>query len=265
MRLSRSFRMLMVVGWIVAGAVLAIPASAAGPADGPADGPIYELRIYPCEPGKLAPLNKRFREYTMKIFARHGIENVAYWVPEDDSEMANSLVYLLRHKNREAASESWAAFRADPEWKQIAKQWSEEYGKLLSKSPDVTYLEPTDYSPETGFAKPDRLYELRIYTAAEGKLDALHDRFRKHTDKIFAKHGMRAIGYWRPMDAPKSKNIMIYVLEHKDADSAAASWKAFAADPDWQAAKASTEADGKLTAVRPQRGYMKPTDYSPTE
>ena len=42
------------------------------------DGPVYELRIYTCEPGKLEALNQRFREHTMTIFARHGIENVGY-------------------------------------------------------------------------------------------------------------------------------------------------------------------------------------------
>ncbi len=33
-----------------------------------------------------------------------------------------------------------------------------------------------------------KLYELRTYYAAEGKLDALLSRFRDHTTKLFAKH-----------------------------------------------------------------------------
>src|SRR5690349_20596967 len=46
--------------------------------------------------------------------------------------------------------------------------------------------------------KKDRVFELRTYTAAEGKLDALNARFRDHTNKLFVKHGMELIGYWTP-------------------------------------------------------------------
>ena len=229
----------------------------------PGDGPVYELRVYTCEPGKLAALNERFRDHTMKIFARHGIENVAYWVPTQGPESETTLIYLLRHKSREAAATSWADFRNDPEWKQVAAASQEKYGKILAKAPESTYLIPTDYSPEIEVIKGDCLYELRTYTAAEGKLDALHERFRKQTDKLFAKHGMPALAYWKPMDEPKSKNVLIYVLEHQDLDAAQASWAAFMQDPDWQAARRASEVDGRLTAQRPERVYMRLTDYSP--
>ena len=104
---------------------------------------------------------------------------------------------------------------------------------------------------------------MRIYTAAEGKLDALHDRFRQHTDKLFTELGMPCIAYFKPMDEPKSQNVMMYILEHKDRESANSSWKTFMEDPRWQAARKTTEAEGRLTATRPDRVYMKPTDYSP--
>ncbi|MGH9426153.1 MAG: NIPSNAP family protein, partial [Terriglobia bacterium] len=38
-------------------------------------------------------------------------------------------------------------------------------------------------------AAKGRVFEIRTYTANEGKLDALHARFRDHTTKIFEKHG----------------------------------------------------------------------------
>ena len=228
-----------------------------------ADGPVYELRIYTCEPGKLEALNQRFREHTMTIFARHGIENVGYWIPTEGPEARTTLIYLLRHKSREAAKASWAAFRNDPEWKKLAAASREAHGKMLAKAPESTYLAPTDYSPKTTEVKKGSLCELRIYTAAEGKLDALHDRFRQHTDTLFTELDMPCIGYFKPMDEPKSQNVMLYILEHKDRASADASWKKFMADRRWQAARAKTEADGRLTAKRPDRGYMKPTDYSP--
>ncbi len=234
-------------------------------ADEPAAEPVYELRIYTCEPGKLAALNERFRDYTMELFARHGIENVAYWVPSEEPASATTLIYLVRHQSRAAADKSWAAFAHDPQWKEIVKQWDEKYGKLLAKAPESVYLAATDYSPKTGAAQQDHLYELRIYTAAEGKLEALHDRFRQHTDKLFQKHNMRSIGYWRPLDEPKSTNVLIYVLEHKDLAAAQASWEAFRADAEWLKAKQASEVNGPLTAERPQVTYMKPTPYSPSK
>ncbi len=252
---------------ILAGVMLCVVGSLAHRATGsePEEGPVYELRIYTCEPGKLSALNERFRDYTMKIFARHGIENVAYWIPTQEPAASTTLIYLLRHKSRAAANKSWAEFRDDPQWQQIAKQWEEQYGKILAKAPEATYLMPADYSPDTETVRQDRLYEMRVYTAAAGKLDALHDRFRQHSDKLFTKHGMKAIGYFQPMDEPKSKDVMIYFLEHKDLESAQAAWAAFMADPDWQAAKKASETEGTLLAQRPEVIYMKPTEYSPTK
>lgn len=44
----------------------------------------------------------------------------------------------------------------------------------------------------------NRVFELRIYTAPEGKLDNLRARFRDHTMRVFERHGMTNIGYWTP-------------------------------------------------------------------
>src|SRR5262245_16737606 len=65
-----------------------------------------------------------------------------------------------------------------------------------------------------------KVFELRTYTAAEGKLSNLNARFRDHTIRIFNKHGMKSIGYWSPQDAPDSANTLIYVLEHPSRDAA---------------------------------------------
>jgi hypothetical protein len=110
----------------------------------------------------------------------------------------------------------------------------------------------------------ERVFELRIYTAAEGKLDALHARFRDHTNKLFAKHGMEMIGYWTPTDADKGAgNKLYYILAHASREAAEKSWKAFREDPEWKAALADSEKNGKLTAGENVVIFMKPTDYSP--
>jgi NIPSNAP protein len=106
---------------------------------------VYELRVYHAAPGKLPELLARFREHTIKIFDRHGMKSVAYWTPTDDPQKNDTLVYILRHPSREAATASWKAFQDDPEWKSVRDK-SEANGKLVEKV-DSTYLALTDFSP----------------------------------------------------------------------------------------------------------------------
>src|SRR3954470_14483411 len=61
---------------------------------------------------------------------------------------------------------------------------------------------------------PQHVYELRMYHAKDGKLDALQARFRDHTDALFRRHNMKSIAYWQPEDAPDSQKLLIYILEH---------------------------------------------------
>ena len=110
-----------------------------------AQGRVYELRTYHCNEGKLETLKARFRDHTIEIFKRHGIESIAYWVPQDPELAKNTLVYLISHPSREAADKNWAAFSADPEWKKVAAD-SEKDGKIVNKV-DRMFLDPTDFSP----------------------------------------------------------------------------------------------------------------------
>jgi len=205
-------------------------------ATGAKDTRVFELRTYFAAPGKLDDLNARFRDHTMKLFEKHGIENIGYWVPVDNAE--NKLVYLIAHKSREAADASWKAFGGDPDWKKAAAE-SEKNGKLVNKVVRV-YLSPTDYSAMTVASKggAPRLFELREYQATPGKQGDLDARFRNHTCRIFEKHGMANIGYWNPLENQKSTEAtLIYIVAHKDDAAAKKSWDGFRADPDWVAAR----------------------------
>ena len=113
---------------------------------GDGGGPVYELRIYHTYEGKLEPLLKRFREQETKIFERLGMHGVGYWTPDDEPLKGRTLVYLLRHKSREAAKESWAKFSKDPEWVKL-KAESEANGAFVEKH-DVTFMTLTDFSPK---------------------------------------------------------------------------------------------------------------------
>jgi hypothetical protein len=105
----------------------------------------------------------------------------------------------------------------------------------------------------------NRVFELRTYFAADGKMDALHARFKNHTIKLLEKHGMQLIGFWTDDKEPQRK--LIYLVAHKSKAAADASWKAFRADPDWVAAKKKSEEGGSLTE-KIELVWMNPTDYS---
>jgi len=227
----------------------------------------YELRVYYAAPGKLEELNTRFRDHTCKLFEKHGIVNLGYWTPIDNPE--NKLIYILAYPSREARETSWKKFMADPDW-QSAYKASEVNGKLVTKV-ESTFLAATDYSPEIKpMAKGEpRVFELRTYNATPGKLDDLNSRFRDHTVKLFEQHGMTNFGYWTPMDkAQGADNTLIYILAHKSKEAAAASFKAFAQDPAWVAARKASEdkAGGSLTVKDGVKSvFMVATDYSPAK
>jgi hypothetical protein len=114
----------------------------------------------------------------------------------------------------------------------------------------------------TRAATRQKVFELRTYTAAPGKLEALKTRFRDHTMALFQKHGMTNVGYWTPQDAPASQNTLIYVLAHESRDAAKKSFDAFRADPAWVKARDASEVNGRL-AEKVVSVFMDPTDFSP--
>ena len=105
---------------------------------------VYELRTYHTHPGKLADLNTRFRDHTTRIFEKHGMTNIGYWVPQDEPAHASTLIYVISHASREQAKKNWDAFRADPEWQKV-KTASEAAGPIVTKV-DSVYMDPVDYS-----------------------------------------------------------------------------------------------------------------------
>ena len=120
----------------------------------------------------------------------------------------------------------------------------------------VVYVRPGD----TGEKKVDnRVFELRIYYANPGKMEALHARFKNHTNKLLEKHGMTLIGFWTDEKEPQRK--LLYLVAHKSKEAAQASWKAFGADPDWKAAKAESEKGGVLVE-KVDVVWLNPTEYS---
>lgn len=105
---------------------------------------VFELRTYTANEGKLPDLLARFRNHTTRLFEKHGMTNIGYWVPKDPPLAENTLIYILAYPSREAAKKAWEGFRNDPEWKK-AQAASEVNGRLVKKV-DSVYLDPTDFS-----------------------------------------------------------------------------------------------------------------------
>lgn len=128
--------------------MLGLQTFATAPASGaPAsDGRVFELRTYTAAPGKLAALNARFRDHTLALFKKHGMEVVGFWEPLDkEAGAGEKLVYILSHRSRAAAQASWKAFQEDPEWIKV-KAESQKDGALIARI-DSVFLTGTDYSP----------------------------------------------------------------------------------------------------------------------
>ena len=106
---------------------------------------VYELRTYTCNEGKLEALKARFRDHTIAIFKRHNMESIGYWVPQDAARSSNTLIYIIAHASREAATKNWADFNADPEWQKVRKD-SEAAGPIVQKTESV-FMSPADFSP----------------------------------------------------------------------------------------------------------------------
>jgi len=230
----------------------------------PANGELqlFELRTYHTHPGKLEALHKRFREHTCQLFAKHGMTNIGYWVPQGQPE---TLIYLLGYKDQEAREASWKAFQHDPAWK-AAYTASHANGPILA-GVDSMYLKGLDYGKMKEIKRngADQLWELRIYTTEPGKLEDLNARFRNHTCDLFEKHGIKNFAYFVPVNPQDgSDNKLVYLVSHKDQASRDANFKTFGADEVWKKAKADSEKNGPLVIKDGiSSTLLVPTDYSP--
>lgn len=225
------------------------------------DSKVYEMRVYHCHHGRLPALIQRFQNHTTRIFEKHGMENVLYMIPTGETAQ-NDLIYILAYPSMEARQASWKAFINDPEWKQVAAE-SEKDGKIVA-SVESTFLKMEPELTKKLKLKaenPDRLFELRTYYCLPGRFPNIVARFRDHTRKLFKAHGMENIAYWSTIEKDNAQSKLVYIIAHKDADDAKASWDGFRKDPKWLAARDASEADGKIVE-KVVSVMMKPLPFS---
>lgn len=127
-----------------------------------------------------------------------------------------------------------------------------------------TLVRPASVQGDDAKAAANRVFELRTYTANEGKLGDLNARFRDHTMRLFEKHGMKNVIYLTPLDEKKSGNTLVYLISHESREAAEKNWAGFRADPEWMKAAKASEVNGKLVKGVTTE-YLAPTDYSPVK
>ncbi len=136
-------------------------------------------------------------------------------------------------------------------------------GLLLGASSLTAFAAEKSQTKEGSSGHPQRVFELRTYITNEGKLEDLHKRFREHTNRIFQKHGIELVGYWTPQDEKDGKkNKLIYLIAFPSREAAAASWKAFGADPEWKKVRDESHKNGVIVN-HVDSVFLDPTDYSP--
>jgi NIPSNAP len=108
---------------------------------------VFELRIYHAVTGKGPALESLFRDAS-KLMAKHGINVVGYWVPNEDPAWKDTFIYLVAHSSRDEAKKNWDALHVDLEF----RPYIESAKPLIQKAGDQyqvdeVYMRPTDFSP----------------------------------------------------------------------------------------------------------------------
>ncbi len=105
---------------------------------------LYELRTYLIPAGRMDDIVERFRSVTCRLFEKYNMEVVGFWTT-DKPEEQYALIYLMRYPDEAAMEQSWAAFRADPEWL-ATRERTEANGPIVDEVISQTLI-PTDFSP----------------------------------------------------------------------------------------------------------------------
>ncbi|RAI88420.1 NIPSNAP family protein [Algoriphagus yeomjeoni] len=202
----------------------------------------FEIRKYYANEGKLPDLIKRFQDHTLSLFEKSGMENIAYFLPVNNED--NSLTYILGYPDEKSRDVMWGRFLNDPEWKKAYEE-SRVNGALV-KSIDQTFMKLAPGLNETPIPQASGIFQMRIYTCFDGRLDNLITRFKDHTQELFAEQGLKNYPYWITVEKDGSQPKLVYLLGDRNQASFEANFQNFAKDPAWIKAKEMSEADGKI-------------------
>jgi hypothetical protein len=202
----------------------------------------FEMRTYTVHEGKMSDLIQRFQNHTRALFTKHGIENVAYFLSEEEPQ--KKLTFILGYPSASERDIRWNNFANDPEWKAVAAA-SEANGKIVQKV-DQVFMEWAKGLNAAKAPRPSGIFQLRTYHLLPGRLDAIQTRFRDHTQALFEKQGLSNYPYWITVEKDGAQPKLVYLIGHLTKDEFNAAFGRFVADPEWIRVRDASEASGKI-------------------
>ena len=202
----------------------------------------FEMRTYTVHEGKLPDLIQRFQNHTRALFTKHGIENVAYFLSEEQPE--KQLTFIIGYPSASERDIRWNNFANDPEWKAVAAA-SEANGKIVQKV-DQVFMEWAKGLNSRKISRPSGIFQLRTYHLLPGRLDAIQTRFRDHTQALFEKQGLSNYPYWLTVEKEGAQPKLVYFIGHQSKEEFNAGFGRFVADPEWIKVRDASEASGKI-------------------
>jgi hypothetical protein len=115
----------------------------------------YELRIYKAQPGRRDALAARFASRTSAIYARYGITNVGYFIPQQsDPELgidaADTFIYIRAYPSKDERDRRLKAARSDPEFEQVVlAQERDPNARLIVKAHNIDMTPSGTYTAIT--------------------------------------------------------------------------------------------------------------------
>ncbi|WP_111671742.1 NIPSNAP family protein [Algoriphagus litoralis] len=218
----------------------------------------FEIRKYYAHPGKLPDLLKRFEDHTMKLFEKAGMENIIYFVPEENTD--NSMTYILGYPDEASREKSWELFLNDPEWK-AAYEASRVNGPLV-KSIDQTFMVLAPELNDTPIPTESGIFQMRTYHCFPGKIENIQARFRDHTRELFEKQGLKNYPYWLTVEKDGAQPKLVYLLGHDSKEAFNAAFDRFRVDPEWVKARDASEESGKIVE-KVDAVFFKTVPFSP--
>ena len=212
----------------------------------------FEMRTYTVHEGKMPDLIQRFQNHTRTLFTKHGIENVAYFLSEEQPE--KQLTFIIGYPSAEERDIRWSNFANDPEWKAVAKA-SEANGPIVQKVDQVFMIWAKDLNSRN-FSRPSGIFQLRTYHLLPGKLDAIQTRFRDHTQSLFEKQGLSNYPYWITVEKEGTQSKLVYFLGHQNKDEFNLAFDRFRVDPEWIRARDASEMPGKIVEKVDTKFYV---------
>ena len=112
----------------------------------------YELRIYKAQPGKRDALAARFASRTAGTYARHGITNVGYWIPQQtDKELGidaeDTFIYIRGYPSKDERDKRLKAAHDDPEFADVVlKQERDPNARLIIKAHNIDMVPSGPYT-----------------------------------------------------------------------------------------------------------------------